>query len=344
MCSLFVGRTEIIEMVKDDERRLNLIDNLCSTNNTNSVGRTESIDESQTKAKNVNEFDNLCSTNRNNEYKYFYRRHLPHFQPEHATLFVTFRLAGTLLRKVLEKLKSDFYIQAQIIEKTTDGSERYDKLQVLWKKYFGKFDQLLHADSKGPIWLSNPEVADMTSEEIHFLDGKMYDLIAYCIMPNHVHLVILPLTKIVGQTESITELSVGRTKLRDELSDEVEDSYISGNPCSTNKVSEPLGRTEPFENQKNSEQASKLTDLFCSTYMTYATYKILQRLKWRTAFKANKILHRRGAFWQHESYDHVVRNQSECDRIVVYTLNNPVKAGLIQNWEDWKWNYVKTEL
>ncbi len=69
--------------------------------------------------------------------------------------------------------------------------------------------------------------------------------------------------------------------------------------------------------------------------------KIMQSLKRYTAREANKILGRRGAFWQDESYDHVVRDSNELERIVLYVLHNPVKAGLIEHWRDWKWSYSR---
>jgi len=56
---------------------------------------------------------------------------------------------------------------------------------------------------------------------------------------------------------------------------------------------------------------------------------------------ANKILCRKGEFWESESYDHVVRNMDEFEKIRNYILNNPVKAGFVNNWEDWKWNYSR---
>jgi REP element-mobilizing transposase RayT len=71
----------------------------------------------------------------------------------------------------------------------------------------------------------------------------------------------------------------------------------------------------------------------------YIVTKILQDLKSKTALKANKLLNRSGAFWQHESYDHVVHDEKELRRIVEYVLNNPVKAGLCEKWEDWKYSY-----
>ena len=68
---------------------------------------------------------------------------------------------------------------------------------------------------------------------------------------------------------------------------------------------------------------------------------ILRLLKGSTAHECNKKLGRKGAFWQHESYDHVVRNQEELSRIIEYVMNNPVKAKLVDNADDWKWSYCK---
>jgi len=70
-----------------------------------------------------------------------------------------------------------------------------------------------------------------------------------------------------------------------------------------------------------------------------AVTKIMQDLKKYTAREANKILQREGDFWQHESYDHVVRNVDELNKIVKYVLNNPVKAGLCKTSDDWVWSY-----
>jgi REP element-mobilizing transposase RayT len=69
-------------------------------------------------------------------------------------------------------------------------------------------------------------------------------------------------------------------------------------------------------------------------------YKILQSHKSFTAKNCNGILQRTGAFWEPESYDHIVR-PGEFDKIVNYILQNPVEAGLVKNWEDWKWNFLQ---
>ncbi len=81
---------------------------------------------------------------------------------------------------------------------------------------------------------------------------------------------------------------------------------------------------------------------FRSTSSQYVVTKILQDMKKYTARECNKALNGSGAFWQHESYDHVIRNSESLRRIVNYVLNNPVKAGLADKQEDWKFNYYNS--
>ena len=66
--------------------------------------------------------------------------------------------------------------------------------------------------------------------------------------------------------------------------------------------------------------------------------KWLGPLKGFTAYQANRILARTGAFWQEESYDHVVRSEAGLERVRQYIENNPVKAGLVTSAEDYRWS------
>jgi putative transposase len=59
----------------------------------------------------------------------------------------------------------------------------------------------------------------------------------------------------------------------------------------------------------------------------------MHSIRQHTAFEANKVLGRNGRFWQPESHDHVVRDEQELQRIRRYILENPVKAGLVENWQ-----------
>jgi len=73
----------------------------------------------------------------------------------------------------------------------------------------------------------------------------------------------------------------------------------------------------------------------------HALPAIMHSLKRHTARQANLQLERRGQFWQHESYDHVVRGEAELQRIRRYVFRNPVKARLVEKWDEWPWSYCK---
>ena len=66
--------------------------------------------------------------------------------------------------------------------------------------------------------------------------------------------------------------------------------------------------------------------------------KWLGPLKGFTAHQANRLLGRSGAFWQDESFDRLVRNNEEFERIRRYIENNPVIAGLSALPEEYPWS------
>jgi len=72
-------------------------------------------------------------------------------------------------------------------------------------------------------------------------------------------------------------------------------------------------------------------------------HRILQSLKRFTGKEANKLLNRQGTFWQKESYDNLIRGREDLTNKIDYVLNNPVKAGLVDNWEDWEFSYCGEE-
>ena len=44
-----------------------------------------------------------------------------------------------------------------------------------------------------------------------------------------------------------------------------------------------------------------------------------------------------GTLWHRSFYDHILRKQEAAQEVVAYILNNPVRAGLVEEWEDWPW-------
>jgi len=123
------------------------------------------------------------------QYDYFYRRNLPHIQPPDASYFVTYRLAGSIPKAVLERLKTEWQDFERKLLQVNDESKRIGILRNERKKYFKKYDEILDKILSGPVWLKNEKVASLISEAIHYCDGKKYILDAFTIKPNHVHMV-----------------------------------------------------------------------------------------------------------------------------------------------------------
>jgi REP element-mobilizing transposase RayT len=70
--------------------------------------------------------------------------------------------------------------------------------------------------------------------------------------------------------------------------------------------------------------------------------KVMQSLKRFTAKEANRMLNRTGRpFWQEESYDRLVRDETEFRRIARYIEMNPVKAGLVATAEEFLWSSAR---
>lgn len=206
-------------------------------------------------------------------YKPFYRRNLPHFQPEGATLFVTFRLFGSMPREKIDRWVHDRQMLKYRLQAIADKDEQERVRYIEQKRQFGRWDQWLHEAQEGPTWLALDKIASIIADCLHYRDGRVFRLDAFCIMSNHVHLVFAPL-------------------------------------CEQNGT--------PF-----------------------ALQSIMQSLKGYSASKANQLLNRTGTFWQAENYDHVIRDEAEWHRVMWYVLQNPVKAGLVDRWEEWRWSYCR---
>lgn len=65
--------------------------------------------------------------------------------------------------------------------------------------------------------------------------------------------------------------------------------------------------------------------------------EVIRAFKGRTARKANQCLQRTGPFWQREWFDRWMRDDREIARTKTYIHQNPVKAGLVEQAKDWRW-------
>ncbi len=176
------------------------------------------------------------------------RGYIPHFDGGEIPQFLTFRLCDSMPQEVLEMWRAE----------TADQGE--DGKVILRKNVEKYLDQ-----GYGECWLRDERIAELTENSLRYHHEKKYHLIAWVVMPNHLHFLATPLANV---------------ELRE----------------------------------------------------------IAHSIKSYTAHKANKLLNRKGQFWQHEPFDRYIRNQKHFANVIEYIENNPVKAGLCEKPEDWRFS------
>jgi hypothetical protein len=121
----------------------------------------------------------------------YYLRNLPHYFLPEACYFITYRLAGSLPEVKRRELEDDYQQKInEISSRKLPKSDMKNKTAKEWKKYFDKIDSLLHHYSNSPKYLQQDEIAEITGNSLQYYNGNEYDLISYCVMPNHVHCVL----------------------------------------------------------------------------------------------------------------------------------------------------------
>jgi REP element-mobilizing transposase RayT len=121
----------------------------------------------------------------------------------------------------------------------------------------------------GFAWLKNPAIASVIENALFHFDGRRYHLYSWVVMPNHVHVLLTP---------------------------------VSG----------------------------------------YGIPGIVHSLKSFTAKETNRLLDRKGEFWQVDYYDRYIRNEEHYYRTIEYIEMNPVKAGLCESREKWAFSSALT--
>ena len=121
------------------------------------------------------------------------RGYLPHIDAGSATQFLTFRLADSLPASLISAWRCE-------LSTKTDSEQK--------KEMYSRIEK--HLDQgHGSLLLRNPVAGKIVNEAIIFYNGKKYVLHAWCVMPNHVHLLVTPLpgitlTDIVRPLKSYT--------------------------------------------------------------------------------------------------------------------------------------------
>ena len=175
------------------------------------------------------------------------RGYLPHRDEPGLTQFVTFRLQDSFP----ESLRSEWEHLLQI----EDDRDRRDQLEAYLDL------------GRGESQLRQLRIGKLVEDALTFFHGQRYELRAWVVMPNHVHVLI----------------KVGAT---------------------------PISR-------------------------------IVEDWKKFTAKEANKLLGRKGAFWQADYWDTFMRSAEHEATNRRYIENNPTKAFLVRDPEEWPWSSAR---
>ena len=173
--------------------------------------------------------------------------YLPHRDEPGLVQFVTFRLADAFP----EELRSEWETLLKI--------ENDRKRRIELEAYLDK--------GRGACHLKQPDLAKIVEDSLRFRHGTDYELRAWVIMPNHVHLHF------------------------------------------------------------------KVFDVPMA--------QLLDAWKGFTAKQANKVLGRRGQFWQDGYWDTFMRDEEHEQRTRRYVESNPVKAGLVALRKEWPWSSAR---
>ena len=123
------------------------------------------------------------------------RGYLPHCDKPGLTQFVTLRL--------IDSLPASRRREWEHLLKIEDLRKRRVELESYLDRGIGK------------CALSNHHVAQLTEDAILFDHGRRYEILAWCVMPNHCHILVhiwdWPLSKILQNWKSITAIQANRS-------------------------------------------------------------------------------------------------------------------------------------
>jgi putative transposase len=118
----------------------------------------------------------------------FYRRNLPHWHPDGKAIFITWRLFGSLPHNYVRPAENRGPITTEVP--------------------FLKADNRLDSARSGPLWLRDPEIAGYAERALRLgTELDFYDLYAYVVMPNHIHVLFGPRVPLERITRGIKGVS-----------------------------------------------------------------------------------------------------------------------------------------
>jgi len=224
---------------------------------------------------------------------WYSRGYLPHCDYPGLLQSITYRLADSLPAAALERMDAEL---------CSLPPQRWDRERRQ------RIEEWLDA-GHGCCVLREPEAAACVIENWRHFASERYDLIAWVVMPNHVHLLIrvyegVSLGKIVQSWKSYTGRRIRAMMEEGRASDQ------------RSRVMMEEGRAGARRSRVMMEEG-RASD---------------QRSQ--------------GGVWMREYWDRYIRDERHFEAVVRYIHDNPVKAGLVEKAEDWPWSSARefTEL
>jgi REP element-mobilizing transposase RayT len=185
-----------------------------------------------------------------------YERHLPHQIPDGSPIFLTWNLKAAFPKEVVERLRQERARLSQ--QPVRPGELPRDRKIREGKIVFLLADRYLDSSRHGPLHLKKRTAAHLVESAILFGSVERYALYAWCVMANHVHVLVTPrwqLRKITQGIKGYTARQInaldgqrGRTFWQDESFDHWardEDElmriieYIENNPVAAGLCRQP---------------------------------------------------------------------------------------------------------
>lgn len=132
----------------------------------------------------------------------YYIRNLPHWHPPETDLFITWRLFGSLPRQTPPPKAT-----------SSPGAA------------FVHYDHILDVARTGPLWLKDPRIAESILASLkNGHDRKLFNLRAYAVMANHIHVLLMPIAPLA----KLTQLVKGATARQANLILSDRDALLAG--------------------------------------------------------------------------------------------------------------------
>jgi type I restriction enzyme R subunit len=229
----------------------------------------------------------------------FRRRRLPHWDVPDATYFATACLADSIPACGLSELRD--YRRVLEARARLPSMTEADWEDHKHKLLFARLDKWLD-DKPALKHLEQPALADSVQRSIYHFAAVRYHLLAYVIMPSHLHWVFHPLPQWCETVRAVSGAGFQPA------------SPVASSPAGW----KPAPRKTPAPRTPREI--------------------VMHGLKSFTGNACNRFLGRQGAFWQDESYDHWVRDEDELHRIIEYVESNPVKAKLCKSAAEYRYS------